>query len=50
MSKAINITEAVPSRQIRNQKKEKTMTNNVDNMKWLGFGATNLSHVTKLTK
>ncbi len=29
MSKAINITEAVPSRQIRNQKKEKTMTNNV---------------------
>ena len=28
MSKAINITEAVPSRQIRNQKKEKTMTNN----------------------
>ena len=23
---------------------------NVDNMKWLGFGATNLSHATKLTK
>jgi hypothetical protein len=22
---------------------------NVDNMKWLGFGATNLSHATKLT-
>ena len=21
----------------------------VDNMKWLGFGATNLSHATKLT-
>lgn len=23
---------------------------NVDNMKWLGFGATDLSHTTKLNK
>ena len=25
------------------------MGGNVDNMKWLGFGATDLSHATKLT-
>jgi hypothetical protein len=28
----------------------KLIAYNVDNMKWLGFGATNLSHATKLTK
>jgi len=26
-----------------------TLAGNGDNMKWLGFGATNLSHATKLT-
>ena len=27
----------------------RAMRHNGDNMKWLGFGATNLSHATKLT-
>lgn len=29
--------------------RRKAIVTNGDNMKWLGFGATNLSHATKLT-
>ena len=29
--------------------RKNAIVTNVDNMKWLGFGATNLSHATKLT-